>query len=226
MLPTSRKSALAIGQKYYFTGEPCKYGHIEKRYVGNGGCVVCLTNRTNKWIESNYEKHIKSKTEGTRKWRLKNPDRFKMSNHLYWVKNKDKQLAAKRDWRRNNKERDKAYARGLYHKYIEKQRLRSRENNRKDPEGRRARTRNRRAKQRSAEGKHCAADVKRLYSLQKGKCAYCRIYLNEYHVDHIVSIAAGGSNYPKNLQILCGPCNMSKGASDPIDFAQRKGMLL
>jgi hypothetical protein len=27
--------------KWYFTGVPCKHGHVAERYVGNGGCVEC-----------------------------------------------------------------------------------------------------------------------------------------------------------------------------------------
>lgn len=40
-LPKTRKEAQAIGAKYYFTGEPCKYGHIAARKT-KGACVECL----------------------------------------------------------------------------------------------------------------------------------------------------------------------------------------
>jgi len=33
-------------------------------------------------------------------------------------------------------------------------------------------------------------------------------------VDHIVPRARGGQNEPTNLQLLCEPCNASKGAKD------------
>ena len=36
----SRKEALKKGLKRYFTGEPCKYGHIDERGV-NSGCITC-----------------------------------------------------------------------------------------------------------------------------------------------------------------------------------------
>jgi 5-methylcytosine-specific restriction endonuclease McrA len=63
--------------------------------------------------------------------------------------------------------------------------------------------------------------------LQKSKCAICKISVKKkYHVDHIIPVAAGGPNTSNNIQILCPTCNMSKGAKDPIDFMQSRGMLL
>ena len=38
----TRREALDAGEKYFFTGKPCKYGHLTERYVGNGGCLDCL----------------------------------------------------------------------------------------------------------------------------------------------------------------------------------------
>lgn len=40
-LPKTRKEAQAIGAKYYFTGEPCKHGHVTPRKT-KGSCVECL----------------------------------------------------------------------------------------------------------------------------------------------------------------------------------------
>ena len=40
-LPKSRAEAKAKGAKYYFTGEPCKHGHIAPRKT-KGACVECL----------------------------------------------------------------------------------------------------------------------------------------------------------------------------------------
>jgi hypothetical protein len=45
-----------------------------------------------------------------------------------------------------------------------------------------------------------------------GACGRCGSNI-ELQIDHIVPIAAGGSNDPINLQVLCGPCNRLKGAS-------------
>ena len=40
-LPKSRTEAKATGAKYYFTGEPCKHGHVAPRKT-KGSCVECL----------------------------------------------------------------------------------------------------------------------------------------------------------------------------------------
>ncbi len=40
-LPKTRAEAQASGAKYYFTGEPCKHGHIAPRKT-KGACVECL----------------------------------------------------------------------------------------------------------------------------------------------------------------------------------------
>ena len=40
-LPKSRPEAKAIGAKYYYTGEPCKHGHIAPRKT-KGSCIECL----------------------------------------------------------------------------------------------------------------------------------------------------------------------------------------
>ena len=36
-----RNEAKAKGKKWYFTGDPCKYGHIKDRLVSNGKCREC-----------------------------------------------------------------------------------------------------------------------------------------------------------------------------------------
>jgi hypothetical protein len=44
------------------------------------------------------------------------------------------------------------------------------------------------------------------------RCLSCGASGLPLEVDHIVSIARGGTNAPSNLQTLCKPCNRRKGA--------------
>jgi hypothetical protein len=41
---TPRAVAIAAGRTTYFTGKPCKYGHVEDRYTLDGVCVECRRN--------------------------------------------------------------------------------------------------------------------------------------------------------------------------------------
>lgn len=76
-------------------------------------------------------------------------------------------------------------------------------------------------------GKHTAADIKRLFRLQRGKCACCRVSIADgYHVDHIQPLVLGGSNDKANLQLLCPTCNLRKGAKPPERWAAENGRLL
>ena len=37
----TKEDAIKIGQKWYFTGEPCIRGHLDKRYVNGDACYTC-----------------------------------------------------------------------------------------------------------------------------------------------------------------------------------------
>ena len=45
----SRKQAICRGLKWYFTGEPCKYGHVARRYVSSHNCFACIPTRTRRY---------------------------------------------------------------------------------------------------------------------------------------------------------------------------------
>ncbi len=83
-----------------------------------------------------------------------------------------------------------------------------------------------RARKRGAEGSYKAEDISRLLTLQRGRCAVCAASLKAgYHIDHVQPLALGGSNDRTNLQLLCPPCNLSKGPKDPLVFANARGKL-
>ena len=69
--------------------------------------------------------------------------------------------------------------------------------------------------------------IPKIGRLQKWKCGICRTGVKSgYHLDHIMPIARGGRHEPRNLQLLCGPCNLRKSARDPIHHMQSIGRLL
>lgn len=53
----SRIAALDSGLKRYFTGLPCKRGHVVERYTVQGGCVKCALDGVVRYIARNRDKH-------------------------------------------------------------------------------------------------------------------------------------------------------------------------
>lgn len=41
----SRRDALNLGRRRFYTGRPCKNGHDAQRFVSTGGCVACNSDR-------------------------------------------------------------------------------------------------------------------------------------------------------------------------------------
>ena len=76
--PKSRAEAKAIGAKFYFTGEPCKHGHIAPRKT-KGNCVECMKvewkqgaeKRADYFVQYNKKHEVKEKKH---EWYLRNRD--------------------------------------------------------------------------------------------------------------------------------------------------------
>jgi hypothetical protein len=66
---TSRKAARAAGRTFYFTGKPCKRGHIAERYAHNGECVVCARLRACQWKKTAKGKTYQAEYRRTPKMR-------------------------------------------------------------------------------------------------------------------------------------------------------------
>ena len=96
-----------------------------------------------------------------------------------------------------------------------------------NPEKIRAYDSTQKAKRRGAEGQHSGEEIRRLLVRQKYLCAVCKKGIEEdYHKDHIVPLSRGGSNYIRNIQLLCPKCNLKKGNKHPVKFMQEMGYLL
>jgi 5-methylcytosine-specific restriction endonuclease McrA len=95
-----------------------------------------------------------------------------------------------------------------------------------NPEKRKASYKNCIARRRGAVGRYTADDVRRILMAQRERCAYCRQKLGEHHIDHIVPLSRGGTNWPANIQITCPTCNVRKHARLPEVFARELGMLI
>lgn len=158
-------------------------------------------------------------------------DCIKSYNRAYHQKNRESQLEKQRIYKAANKDAISAAGAVYYERNRDALRLKTSLYRKANPEYVLQAQRNRRAKKKNSIGTHTFEDVLNLLSLQRGRCACCPVKLKtegkeKYHVDHIISLARGGSNDKYNLQILCPSCNLSKHAKDPIDWAQKNGRLL
>ena len=196
----SRAEAKALGLRRYFTGKPCKHGHVAERLVSTWQCMGCQQRR---YVTP-------ERREYARRYRASHKQQIREYNRKYDASPRAKQ--ALKAW----KDRNREHLRKWYRAY--KKTIKEKVN---------ADTRNRRARQRAAGGTHTAADIADILRLQKRRCAWCRAKLNAgYHVDHITALARGGTNDRRNLQALCPSCNYDKNSKCPLDFAREHGRLL
>jgi hypothetical protein len=132
-------------------------------------------------------------TEYQRQYRKKNADRLREYQKEYRKKNRDRVNARTRAYVKANRERANVYQRRMFH-------IRKRT---------------------PAQGNFTTADVDALIKRQKGKCYWCKRPYGEYHIDHVWPLSKGGSNCASNIVISCVPCNRTKKAKTPMEWAGR-----
>lgn len=233
----SRADAKAQGLKRYFTGIPCAGGHIASRFVANETCAECNRERIVAWRVANHEKV----NADSRRWNAENRERAAENKRLWIKENRDRVTAVHRAWYQANREHKSAWAKDWYGRtrasrlayaamYMAANKERLRQQRMANPDQVRAANARRRARKLAAGGRYTASDVHILKLRQKNRCAHawCRVDLlrGGYEIDHIMPLARGGSNWPRNLQLLCMPCNRSKSARHPVDVAREQGLLL
>lgn len=220
----TRRTARAAGVKRYFTGKPCKYGHVAERFTSTGNCIACEGAPARKSYKKDWESENKVGIAERRKARhLADPKKYKAVWDTWYLANADAVIARAADWNRQNP--DKVWAA----RHPEENAAKVAAWRKANPEKKNAIERNRRARIKDIGGVHSADDIAWLFEKQSGRCAHswCRRSLKDsYHVDHRMPLALKGSNDRRNLQLLCPPCNVRKRAKHPIAFAQQHGMLL
>jgi hypothetical protein len=93
-----RREASVTGQKQFFTGLPCRKGHIANRRADNGFCVVCAQEKTAKWRVENHGQYL----EQMRLYAAKNSAR-NSARAAAWARSHPVEMRAhRRNWKRNN----------------------------------------------------------------------------------------------------------------------------
>lgn len=201
----SRKTAIAMGLNWYFTGRACNRGHIALRMVVSRCCLECLR-AGRKAYKINHKDAILFAQRERRKVRFATDpvyvEKVRLKDRIRHIKRSDKRKASTKRWAEKNPEKRA----DILARYRQKKRA-------------------------STVSPLPRGTVKRLEVLQKNTCAACYSKLvlsgpGKYHIDHIVPISKGGCHIPENLQLLCPGCNHKKTDMDSVAFMQRMGRLL
>lgn len=134
-------------------------------------------------------------------------------------------------WRAANPDYDREW----YQANAEQRREYHREYQRTNPDKRRASAQRRRARKAAAQVEDFTSADLREFWIEAGHlmstdgrfmCIYCSAAEAE-HDDHVQPLSKGGAQSRANLVPACSACNLSKGAADPVAYAnQRYGLTL
>jgi hypothetical protein len=188
----SRAEAKLQGLKHYYTGKPCKNGHITKKLVSSTTCCECtrLAHYTyyakhrdtalagiKKWSQANLDKGV----DTSRRYRINNPTADSTNHKKYYNANKEKTLNYNKWWRSVNKDKQQSYNAA------------------------------RRAQIKLA--LPCWAEVDKILAIYTESVEVSKQTGIMHHVDHIIPLVhhlVCGLHVHENLQILVGTENMSK----------------
>ena len=115
----TRADALASGLTRFFTGKPCKHGHLSERTSVNGGCIACNAITAVSLYHAETPEQRAERNERTKAWKDAHRDQVRAEGRAYsqahreqanaWkAANRDKLNAAERESRLRDPETHKA----------------------------------------------------------------------------------------------------------------------
>ena len=184
-LPTTRAEAKKTGSKYYFTGQPCKHGHIAPRKT-KGTCVECLKVE---WAQANV-------TRADYFAQYNNSEAGKEAKREYYERNKDAVKA-------------RAQARPTEEKHSHKKKHKA-----ENPDYYKSLTNARRRRFRDATPKWLTAEHKMEIRLKYRLAIELSRRLGVPHaVDHIIPLQGEdvcGLHVPWNMEVITQEQNLKK----------------
>lgn len=136
-LPKTARAAKAAGEKFFFTGNPCKRGHVEKRRASDRKCVACVLEKGRekyaadpttklasalRWKNANRP-HIAAYmhdyntanaeriSEAKKRCYRAKHEQYRLRQRAYWHANKAEFMAQNRQWHQENADRSRLHKR-------------------------------------------------------------------------------------------------------------------
>ncbi len=220
MVVVSRKAAKSAGLKYYFTGKPCKRGHVDRRFVSSFWCMSCCREKSSEaYRDLSLEQRrdiYKARRDYLNTWAAENRDKIRENKKQYKAKNPD---YIRKRYAKHRKELSKK-ANDWYHANKERALITSRAWAASNPEKRRAYGRRSALKRRAIKKRVFveAVDPVVVFERDKGKCGICMKPVergSNWEIDHIMPISKGGAHCYANVQLAHRTCNRAKAAKLP-----------
>lgn len=213
----TRAAAKTAGLRRYFTGRPCLRCHIAERWVISGLCLECAA----EWKRVHYVPVARKRmTDEQRVARERQVSRDS------YRRNQEANKRRSKKWRAENAAHVRLYAKTYNQAHCNPiaNRERVRAWIKANPLKKKQQTQIRRARKASAVGNFSPSDIEALLLYQGGLCCCGCDITNNYTIDHKTPLSRGGSNWPSNLQLLCRPCNSSKGAKTVAEWIEARGI--
>lgn len=210
MQATSPKEAKALGASRYFTGVPCRNGHVAERRAGDRGCVACDQTKRTRHYYGDREDYLRKQRlrqeanrescrEASARWRSNNREVIAEYNKAYKTEHRDMLSAYDRERRAANPEKQREQQRA----WVE--RNRGQKN---------ALSAARRARIKQAMPPWLTSDDKAaIKALYDHAAELSRSTGTKHHVDHIIPLngeLVSGLHVPGNLRVITASENSRK----------------
>lgn len=107
----SLSQARNSGLTRYFTGKPCRHGHVAERLTSSRACIICTRINTGTYRIENRAELLARKRAAQSEYRRKYPDKVKATARASTYKHRIARNAEKAAWAKKNKGRVLAWCR-------------------------------------------------------------------------------------------------------------------